>query len=440
MNIILLSGGSGKRLWPLSNDVRSKQFLKIFRKDDGTKESMLQRMYRMIKEIDRSAAITIATSENQIPQIKAQLGEQVGISVEPTRRDTFPAIALAVAYLKKNGVKADEPVVVCPVDPYVESDYFECLKELSDAAGRIDAANLTLMGIEPTYPSEKYGYIMPNSTDHIAPVDSFKEKPDSETAKRYIERGALWNGGVFAFKLSYVLGITSALFGTDSYEELVEKYATLRKISFDYAVVEKEKSIHVIRFSGSWKDLGTWNTLTEAMDEKITGNAVADGCKDTHIVNELGIPLIALGIDDAIIAATPDGILVSNKEKSPELKDLISNSRPMYERCSWGEYKVLDYKRHTDKQNSLVKELVIRPGEHISYQRHKCRTEVWTYTEGVGELLLDGEVKEVKRGDVTVINPGMKHAIKGITELHIIEVQIGDELTEDDIERLEWDR
>lgn len=216
MNIILLSGGSGKRLWPLSNDVRSKQFLKIFRKADGTKESMAMRMYRMIKEVDESATITIATSENQIPQIRAQLGEQVGISVEPTRRDTFPAIALAAAYLKKQGVGEAEPVVVCPVDPYVESDYFDCLKELSDAAGKEEAANLTLMGIEPTYPSEKYGYIIPTSKDHMASVSEFKEKPDRKTAEKYIENGALWNGGVFAFKLSYVLGIARELFGTDS--------------------------------------------------------------------------------------------------------------------------------------------------------------------------------------------------------------------------------
>ena len=136
MNIILLSGGSGKRLWPLSNDVRSKQFLKIFTKEDGTRESMAQRMYRMIKEVDSDAIVTIATSENQIPQIRAQLGEDVGISVEPTRRDTFPAIALAAAYLKENGVGADEPVVVCPVDPYVNADYFECLKKMSDAAAK----------------------------------------------------------------------------------------------------------------------------------------------------------------------------------------------------------------------------------------------------------------------------------------------------------------
>lgn len=439
MNVILLSGGSGKRLWPLSNEVRSKQFLRIFRKTDGIKESMTQRMYRMIKDVDESAIITIATSENQIPQIRAQLGESVGISAEPMRRDTFPAIALASAYLKEQGVGENEPVVVCPVDPYVEEDYFECLKRLSDEAAKSDAANLTLMGIDPTYPSEKYGYIIPENFTSVAAVKEFKEKPSEEAAKEYIQRGALWNGGVFAFRLAYLLGISQNLLGTDDYNTLYNNYNFFEKISFDYAVVEKEKSINVIRFHGSWKDLGTWNTLTEAMDEEATGNAVVDGCVNTHVINELSIPLIALDVNDCVIAATPDGVLVSSKEKSPELKEYVSDARPMYERRGWGEYKVLDYKRHMDKQNSLVKELILISGEYISYQRHKHRTEVWTFTEGTGELILDGVVKNVHRGDVAVIPAGMKHAIKGVTELHIIEVQIGDELTEDDIERLDWD-
>lgn len=439
MNVILLSGGSGKRLWPLSNDVRSKQFLKIFRKADGTKESMAQRMYRMIREVDQGATVTIAASEKQIPQIKAQLGDQIAISVEPTRKDTFPAIALATAYLKKQGVKDDASVVVCPVDPYVEKSYFEALRELSDEASKDGAAELTLMGIIPTYPSEKYGYIIPLTSDHISPVSEFKEKPNKKTAEKYIANGALWNGGVFAYKLSYVLNIAISLFGTDDYDMLLSKYSELKKISFDYAVVEKEGSINVIRYCGSWKDLGTWNTLTEAMDEETTGNAVSSDCQNTHVINELGIPLIALGVKDCIIAATPDGILVSDKEKSPGLKDFVSESRPMYERRSWGEYKVLDYKRHQDNNNSLVKELILTPGEHISYQRHKNRTEVWTFTEGIGELILDDKQKPVCRGDVAVIKAGIKHAIKAVSELHIIEVQIGDELTEDDIERLDWD-
>lgn len=323
MNVILLSGGSGKRLWPLSNDIRSKQFLKIFRKSDGTKESMVQQMYRMIKEVDSDANVTIATSESQISQIKAQLGENVGISIEPARRDTFPAIALAAAYLKKSGIGINEPVVVCPVDPYVNVDYFECLKAISDAAKKTNSANLTLMGIEPAYPSEKYGYIIPMNTDQIAPVKGFKEKPDIATAEKYIKHGALWNGGVFAFKLAYLLDIATNILGTNSYDELLKKYDNLENTSFDYAVVEKEKSINVIRFNGEWKDLGTWNTLSEVMAEAASGNVISDGCENSHIINELKIPLVTLGIKDAVIVATPDGILVSDKEFSQKLKDYV---------------------------------------------------------------------------------------------------------------------
>ena len=186
MNIILLSGGSGKRLWPLSNDIRSKQFIKFFKKEDGSYESMVQRVYRQIKKVDTDATVTIATSKTQVSAIHNQLGENVGISVEPCRRDTFPAIALATAYLVDVlHVSPEESVVVCPVDPYVEDGYFEALKELSAQADRGEA-NLVLMGIEPTYPSEKYGYIIPESGDHVAGVKTFKEKPTADVAASYI--------------------------------------------------------------------------------------------------------------------------------------------------------------------------------------------------------------------------------------------------------------
>lgn len=266
MNIILLSGGSGKRLWPLSNDIRSKQFIKIFKTGDEY-ESMAQRMYHQIRKIDSDAKVTVATGKSQVSEIHNQLGDEVGVSVEPCRRDTFPAIALAVTYLHDvQGVGVDEPVVVCPVDPYVEDDYFEALKKLADIAVE-GKSNLVLMGMEPTYPSEKYGYIMPKTKDEVAEVETFKEKPDQETAKKYIAEGALWNAGIFAFKLSYVLNRAHELIDFTDYDDLFSKYGTLEKISFDYAVVEKEPSISVMRFSGVWKDLGTWNTLTEAMSE-----------------------------------------------------------------------------------------------------------------------------------------------------------------------------
>ena len=430
MNIILLSGGSGTRLWPLSNNVRSKQFLKFFDGKDG-KISMIQRMYRMIKETDPSSVITVATSQNQVPQIKLQLGEDVNICVEPCRKDTFPAIVLACSYLIENGVSEDDSVVICPVDPFVEKSYFSCLKELSNMAKDNDK-NLYLMGINPTYPSEKYGYIFIEN----GIVTGFKEKPTEDLARKYIEEGALWNSGVFAFKIKYILDIALKTYGFNDYKLIYQNYDKLEKISFDYAVAEKEKEIGVIRFNGEWKDLGTWNTITEAMTDKCIGNIVCDKCNNTHIINELSIPLISLGINNAVIVATYDGILVSDKNNSSYLKDYVKLRRPMYEKREWGEYKVLDY-NELENQSSLTKHLIIEEGKGISYQLHHLRTEIWTIVDGEGKLILDGQSSIVSRGTTVVIKPGTKHAIFAKKELQIIEVQLGEELSEDDIERFE---
>ena len=345
MNIVLLSGGSGKRLWPLSNDIRSKQFIKIFKREDGSYESMVQRVYRQIKKIDADATVTIATSKTQVSAIHNQLGEEVGISVEPCRRDTFPTIALATAYLVDvMKVDLEESVVVCPVDPYVEDDYFEALKDLSDQADKGEA-NLVLMGIEPTYPSEKYGYIIPTSAEHTATVRTFKEKPTTEVAKEYIAQGALWNGGVFAYKLKYVLNKAHELIDFADYQNLFEKYDTLTKISFDYAVVEKEDKIQVQRFAGEWKDLGTWNTLTEAMEEPVVGKGILnDTSSGVHIVNEMDVPILAMGLHDVVISASPDGILVSDKEQSSYIKPYVDSieQQIMFAEKSWGSFKVMD--------------------------------------------------------------------------------------------------
>ena len=442
MNIILLSGGSGTRLWPLSNEVRSKQFLKIFRTESGAHESMVQRMYRMIKEVDPEATVTIATSQNQVASIHNQLGNEVNISIEPCRRDTFPAIALATAFLTKKGISRNDVVVVCPVDPYVNLDYFECLKKLSDEAERGNS-NLTLMGIEPTFPSPKYGYIIPTTKDEVSAVKEFKEKPTTDVAREYIKQGALWNGGIFAYRVGYVLDIAIDRFGTCEYDWLNANYSMLEKISFDYAVVEKEKKINVIRFHGEWKDLGTWNTLPDAMSEATSGNSTAVECENTHVINELSIPLIAMGVDNAVIVATPDGILVADKDTSSRLKNYAAEValRPMYEKREWGEYKVLDYQVQIDGENSLTKELVIWAGKYLSYQRHQRRAEIWTIVKGEGEFLLDDTTRTVQRGDSLFIPKGSKHSIKALSELHIIEVQVGDELVESDIERFPyaWD-
>lgn len=431
MNIILLSGGSGKRLWPLSNEIRSKQFIKIFKKEDGEYESMVQRMYRHIKEIDAEANVTIATSKTQVSAIHNQLGEgNIGISVEPCRRDTFPAIALATAYLHDvQHVSEDEAVVVCPVDPYVEDDYFEALKTLASQAEKGEA-NLVLMGIEPTYPSEKYGYIIPTSKDTIADVSTFKEKPDEATAKKYLAEGALWNGGVFAYKLKYVLDIARKLLNYTDYEDLFNRYDSLTKISFDYAVVEKEPKIQVMRFAGEWKDLGTWNTLTEAMTENVVGEGMMnDNCQNVHILNELNVPVLAMGLKNVVISASPDGILVSDKEESSMIKPYVDsmNQQIMFAEKSWGSFQILDV-----EDDSRTIKVVLNPGHGMNYHSHMHRDEVWVVLSGEGTTIVDGMEQHISTGDVITMQAGCRHTVKAITELKMVEVQLGKDISVQD--------
>ncbi len=427
MNIVLLSGGSGKRLWLLSNDIRSKQFIKIFKTPQGEYESMVQRVYGQIRRVDSEAKVTIATSKTQVSSIHNQLGEDVGISVEPYRRDTFPAIALATAYLHDmQGVAEDEAVVVCPVDPYVEQDYFEALKALGERAAEGDA-NLVLMGIEPTYPSEKYGYIIPQSKDDISNVETFKEKPDVKTAEDYIARGALWNGGVFAYKLSYVLDKAHELIDFTDYHDLFDKYETLNKISFDYAVVEKESKIEVMRFGGQWKDLGTWNTLTEAMEEACVGEAILnETCRNVHVINELDVPILCMGLKDLVVSASAEGILVSDKEQSSYIKPYVDkiDQTVMFAEKSWGSFRVIDI-----EDGSMTIKVTLNAGHMMNYHSHKLRDEVWTIISGTGRTIVDGMEQPVAAGDVVTMQAGCRHTIIADTELKVMEVQIGEEIS-----------
>ena len=437
MNIVLLSGGSGKRLWPLSNEIRSKQFIKIFKKldhddlsvEEGEQayESMVQRIYHQIKSVDPDAIVTIATSKTQVSSIHNQLGSDVGISVEPCRRDTFAAIALAVAYLHDiKGVSEEEAVVVCPVDPYVDESYFECVKNLHDAASNGDKA-LFLMGIQPTYPSEKYGYIIPKTYANGSEGWDFTEKPTKEKAEECISQGALWNGGVFAFKLKYVLDKSKELFGTNSYQELLDSYTGLEKISFDYAVVEQEKNIGVLRYFGQWKDLGTWNTLTESMEEMSVGDVrFDDKCENVHVINELDMPILAMGLKDVVISASPQGILVSDKEQSSYIKPYVDSidQRIMFAEKSWGSYRVLDV-----GEDSATVKVILLPGSRMNYHSHDRRDEVWTVIKGTGHTIIDGVTQGIKPGDVITMKAGCKHTVIAETELRLIEVQLGKDIS-----------
>lgn len=435
MNIVLLSGGSGQRLWPLSNEIRSKQFIKIFHRQDGMLESMVQRVYRQIRTVDPGAEITVATSRSQVSALHNQLGENIGISVEPCRRDTFPAIALAASYLHDiRGVSSKEAIVVCPVDPYVEVDYFRALEELGNYAAQREA-NLVLMGIEPTYPSEKYGYIIPEEADQVSKVSVFKEKPDQRTAEKYISQGALWNGGVFAFKLDYVLKRAHELIDFTDYEDLYRKYDSLKKISFDYAVVEHEPYIEVMRFSGMWKDLGTWNTLTEAMDSQIVGEALYnETCENLHVINELNVPVLCMGLKNIVVSASPEGILVSDKQQSSYIKPFVNtlDNKVMFAEKSWGSFRVLDV-----GDDSLTIKVTLNPGHSMNYHSHEHRDEIWNVISGQGRTVVDEREQFVKAGDVICMKAGCRHTVIADTELQMIEVQLGQDITVHDKKKYE---
>ncbi len=437
MNIILLSGGSGKRLWPLSNEVRSKQFIKIFKSEEGY-DSMVQRMYHQIQKVDPNASITVAAPKTQVSALHNQLGDKIGISVEPCRRDTFPAIVLATAYLRDvQGISEEDVVVVCPVDPYVDDEYFKALNELGEIALKGEA-NLVLMGMEPTYPSEKYGYILTTDNQKVSTVKEFKEKPDKAGAKDYIAQGALWNGGVFAYKLKYVLDKAQEQIEFMDYDDLYAKYEELDKISFDYAVVEKEEKIQVLRFAGRWKDLGTWNTLTEAMEEDTIGNVIMnDTCENTHVINELDVPILCMGMKNVVVSASPEGILVSDKEQSSYIKPFVDklDNQVMFAEKSWGNYKVLDV-----SDQSMTIKIVLNKGHYMNYHSHDRRDEIWTVISGEGRTIVDGMEQHISAGDVVTMQAGCRHTIIADTELHVIEIQLGKEISVDDKHKFELER
>lgn len=437
MNIILLSGGSGKRLWPLSNDVRSKQFIRIFKTENGEYESMVQRMYRLLCSLGKNMEITISTSKRQAASLRGQLGEGVNLCVEPERKDTFPAISLAAAYLfHVMQVSEKEPVVICPVDPCVDMDYFQKLTDMERLAASV-GDGLILMGIRPACPSEKYGYILPEDENEVSRVRAFYEKPDRKTAETYIQQGALWNGGVFACQLGYLLKKAHEQIDFSDYEELYSRYGSLKPISFDYAVAEKERNLLAVRFSGRWNDLGTWNAFTEAMDDSCIGEAIMGGnCSNVHIINELNVPILAVGIRDTVISASAEGILVADKEQSGSIKTYVDSidHQIMFAEKSWGSFQVLDV-----ENESLTIKVTLNPGHSMNYHSHNHRDEVWVVTMGTGRTVVDGIEQLVKTGDVITMQAGCRHTVRAITELHMIEVQLGREITVYDKQKYQLD-
>lgn len=435
MKILLLSGGSGQRLWPLSNDFCSKQYIKVLSGEAG-RQSMLQRVFSQLKSVGKSDDAVIIASEAQKDIIYSQLGSDTRIAFEPSRRDTFPAILLGCSWLYEQGSSDDEVVIVMPVDPYVERDYFEnfelLAKKLTESGG-----DIALMGAIPTYPSEKYGYIIPGERkEGYFEIKGFKEKPQLEEAKKLLAQKALWNCGVFCFKLGLIKNYCSKYGLNFSYSEVKVNYDKLPKISFDYEVLEKSGNKIAIEYSGIWKDIGTWNTLTEEMDVDSIGDVyIDDTTSSTHVVNTLDIPLIVMGGENLIVSATYDGILVADKERSSYLKESLNRIKisPRYEERIWGTIKTID-RSEEGGRGVCTNKVQVASGKHTSYHRHTEHAEIITILSGEGLLVTEDCILKLTPGVSVTIEAGRFHAIKGSKELVYIEVLLGN-LERDDVER-----
>ena len=439
MYIVLLSGGSGKRLWPLSNDLCSKQYIKLMNHDGengtGEKCSMLQRVFGQLKNAGLSGNTIVCASDAQVELIESQLDGAAEVAVEPMRRDTFPAVMLSCAYLlSKKGAKEDDVVAFLPVDPYTTGEFFARIKQLG---GYIASAEQTigLLGGVPTYPSTKYGYIGPKQGDgEVLEVAGFREKPDEATAEKLVADGALWNCGVFCFKLSMASQWLEKYGVTTDYDRMVADYEKLPKKSFDYEVLEHWKQIVAIKYADIWKDLGTWNTLTEEMKENSIGDVTWDDTSEnSHAINVLGVPLVVMGAKNMVIAASHDGILVADKHQSSYIKDCLTHieDTSKYEERRWGTIKTID-KDDDDGIKSTTKRIKVVAGKTIPMHKYQNRTETITVLSGMGKLILEGVEVDLVAGSTVSIAAGKAYSIKALgSDLRCIEISIGDDTEEE---------
>ena len=413
-HVVLLSGGSGTRLWPLSNSARSKQFLKVLRDEHGNHVSMVQRVFSQIERVPASLDVTIATSASQAESLDMQVPDRFALVTEPERRDTAPAIMLACAHLAlEQGASDDDPVIVMPIDTYADQGYYDRIPKIAETVSKTDS-DLVLLGVTPTYPSEKYGYIIPSeSKGDVWPVRTFREKPSEDEAKAYIAEGGLWNCGVFGFRLGYLRELTRNYLDAMDYEDMLERYRDLPKNSFDYEVVERARRISVVPYSGTWKDLGTWNTLSEEMAETTSGLVFLDekSTSDVHVINETALPLVVAGVRDSVVVATPDGILVSGKEESAHIKELVgraSQDHPMYEDKSWGHYRIVMSPSNEGRDclgaSPSLREVVIRKDETVELgplDEHA----VAVISDGGGSVVVNGVTFSVGKGSSVELPP-----------------------------------
>ena len=445
MYYVLLSGGSGKRLWPLSSDTRPKQYLKLVNKERNSMEScsMLQRVWEQLADAGMAENTVITASENQLELIKSQVKPK-GIVLEPEARDTFPAVMLSCAYLYSNmGASMEDYAALLPVDPYTEAKYFEAVKQLEGVVKKTQA-EVGLLGVVPTFPATKYGYILPKEEkqDYME-VKGFVEKPTEERAEELLGQDALWNCGVFCVKIGDILQ-RAVYYGVGTeYKEMFEQYQKLPKISFDYEVLQKAERLVAVKFEGFWKDLGTWDAMAEQINTDTIGNVILDEtCMDTQVINELEIPVTVMGAKNMVVVASKDGILVADKNEAARVKEVTASIeyKAKFEERRWGTLETL-HESTDGGVSTLTRKIKIYEGMNSSYHFHQERDEIWTVLNGKGELILEGNKMLLGPGKAICIRKNQRHAIKALSDFEYIEMHVGTKVGNEDINRItfHWD-
>ena len=445
MYYVLLSGGSGKRLWPLSSEARPKQYLKLVNKENNSMDScsMLQRVWEQLEEAGMAKNTVITAAQEQKEMIYSQI-RPMGIVEEPEARDTFPAVLLSCAYLySEMDAEKEDYVAFLPVDPYTEQKYFQSIQCLEEVIKSTEA-EVGLLGVVPQYPASKYGYILPGAEkENYLEVKGFVEKPREEKAEELLKKNALWNCGVFCVKIGDMLKKIHEYQVKPCYENVYKEYQKFPKISFDYEVLQKSKKLVAVKFDGFWKDLGTWDAMAEQMNTDTRGNVVMDQtCMDTQVINELEIPVTVMGAKNMVVVASRDGILVADKNQVEQVKEITKdiNYKSKYEERRWGTLETL-YESENNGVLTLTRKIKIYEGMNSSYHFHKERDEIWTVLGGKGELILEGNKIVLEAGKAICIRKNQRHAIKAFSDFEYIEMHIGKSVGNDDINRItfQWD-
>jgi mannose-1-phosphate guanylyltransferase/mannose-6-phosphate isomerase len=453
---IILCGGSGTRLWPLSRTLKPKQLLAL----NGEKTLLQQTAMRVCQYIPPENLVTV-THESHRFEVKGQLAEiyptaVAGVMGEPSARNTLPAIAWGVNKIFKTN--PDAIVGVFSSDHSIDNEpaFLAAWKSAEVAA---EKGYLTLLGIKPTEPATGYGYIKPSQNLNLGDkdypvhaVEKFVEKPNREVAEKFVADGYLWNSGMFVFKASVFMGMLKEhqpeIFEKItqlSEEELQAQYATLPNISIDYGLAEKANKVAVVPVDMAWSDLGSWDSIYDRQQKNadknvIKGEVIAEDTKNSLLWSESGV-LTTLGVDNLVVIQTADVTMICDKNRAEDVKTIVNQVKKTYPdmldthmtvQRPWGTYTVLEV-----DDRFKIKRIVVKPGASLSLQMHHHRSEHWVVVSGTAKVVNGDSEMLLAPNQSTYIPAGCKHRLEnpGILDLVMVEVQCGQYLGEDDIVR-----